>query len=258
MLRCSNPLPSAPLLWPQLHSSHAPLTRSLSLPLSMHESLSFFLLTTVRASQKYLHLLSSIMHSIFSTNHQYLPALGHNSLAGGGWFPLHSTAPPFQLHLCLCPIGTCLKQSHECSTPPQLCPPSRLPCSSPSTAALLGQPGYAREKQQEYQECPSWKLLISRDEKLITRKLLLHWRVFPLWQQADTFHKHYSALKRNKQVLDFLHLPPVLMNPALLFIGCTSSELLWISYQCCMKASYIFSMKRFKHVPGKHSWSHLH
>lgn len=94
MLRGSNPLPSAPLLWPQLHSSHAPLTCSLSLPLPMHESLSFFLLTTVRASQKCLHLLSSIMHSIFSTNHQCLPALGHNSLAGGGWFPPHSTPSP--------------------------------------------------------------------------------------------------------------------------------------------------------------------
>lgn len=104
-----------------------------------------------------------------------------------------------------------------------LLPPQQ--CSS-SGSAWLHQAKAAGVAKAKYQECPSWRLLISRDEKLIMRKLLLHWRVFPLWQQADTFHKHYSALKRNKQVLYFLHLPPVLMNPALLFIVCNLSELL--------------------------------
>lgn len=142
MLRGSNPLPSAPLLWPQLHSSHAPLTRSLSLPLSMHESLSFFLLTTVRASQKCLHLLSSIMHSIFSTNQQCLPALGHNSLAGGGWFPPHSTPSPCPTTFILCPTGTHLNRANECYTLPtagsSLLPPLLLSqhCSSSGSAWL--------------------------------------------------------------------------------------------------------------------------
>lgn len=127
-----------------------------------------------------------------------------------------------------------------------------------SGSAWVCQGKAAWVSKAKYQECPSWRLLISRHEKLITRKLLLHWRVFPLWQQADTFHKHYSALKRNKQVLDFLHLPPVLMNPALLFIGCNLSELLlWISYQCCMKALYIFPSTFLGSTAGLTSIKHL-
>lgn len=235
-----------PLLWPQLHSSHAPLTRSLSLPLSMHESLSFFLLTNVRAYQKCLHLLSSIMHSIFSTNHPYPPALGHSSLAGGGWFSPHSTPPPLPNYISASALlASVLNRVRECYTPhtalSSLLPPLLLSqhCSSPGSAWVCQGKAAAVAKAKD-QKCPSWGLLISRDEKLITRKLLLHWRVFPLWQQADTVHKHYSALKRNKQVLCFLHLPPVLMNPALLFIGCNLSELLYISFQCCMKALHIF------------------
>lgn len=69
------------LLRTELHSSHAPPTRFLSLLLFMHESLSFFLLTNVRASQKCLHLLSSIIHSISSTSYQNISALGHNPFA---------------------------------------------------------------------------------------------------------------------------------------------------------------------------------
>ena len=112
ILRCNNPLTSAYLLWTELHSSHAPATRFLSLLLFMHESLSFFLLTNVRAPQKSLHLLSSIMHSISSTNYQYIPALGHNPLASlVDDSHLTPHIPTFQLHLCLCPISICFNQS---------------------------------------------------------------------------------------------------------------------------------------------------
>lgn len=64
--KMQQPLTSAWLLGTELHSSHAPPTRFLSLLLFMHESLSFFLLTKVRASQKCLQLLPSIKHSISS------------------------------------------------------------------------------------------------------------------------------------------------------------------------------------------------
>lgn len=112
ILRCNNPLTSAYLLWTGLHSSHAPATRFLSLLLFMHESLFFFLLTNVRASQKRLHLLSSITHSISSTNYQYIPTLRHNPLASlvdDSHLTPHT--PTFQLHLCLCPISICFKRS---------------------------------------------------------------------------------------------------------------------------------------------------
>lgn len=96
----------------ELHSSHAPPTRLLSLLLFMHESLSFFLLTNVRASQKCLHLLPSIMHSISSTSYQHISALGHKptaSLEDDSHLTPH--IPTFQLHLCLCPTSVCFKQS---------------------------------------------------------------------------------------------------------------------------------------------------
>lgn len=90
----------------ELHSRHAPPTHFLALLLFTHESLSFFLLTNVRVSQKCLHLLSLIIHSISSTNYQYISALGHNPLAhlvDDSHLTPH--IPIFQLHLCLCPIS---------------------------------------------------------------------------------------------------------------------------------------------------------
>jgi len=111
ILRRNSPLTSTYLLWTELHSSHAPPTRFPSLLLFMHERLSFFLPTNVRASQKCLHLLSSIMHSISSTNYQHISALGHNPLASlvdDSCIAPHR--PTFQLHLCLRPISICFKQ----------------------------------------------------------------------------------------------------------------------------------------------------
>lgn len=113
--RSNNPLTSAYLLQSELHSSHAPPTCLLSLLLFMHESLSFFLLTNVRASQKRLHvshLLRSIKLGISSTNCQYVFALGHNllaSLVDDSHFIPHS--PIFHLPFCLCSINTCFKRS---------------------------------------------------------------------------------------------------------------------------------------------------
>lgn len=89
-LRCSNPPIPAHLLWTEPHSSHAPPTRFLSLLLLTHESLSFFPLTNVGASQKRLHLLSSITHRFSSTTYQYVPVLGHNPSASR-IFPPHSS-----------------------------------------------------------------------------------------------------------------------------------------------------------------------
>lgn len=134
----------------------------------MHESLSFFLLTNVRASQKCLHLLSSIIHSISSTNYQYISALGRNPLASSvDDSHLAPHIPIFQLHLCFCPISICFKQSQQAlrtiheTLSSLMPPPSPQLLHASSTAALLCQPGYARKRQAgvaktKYYECPSW------------------------------------------------------------------------------------------------------
>lgn len=109
--RCSNPLISAHLPWTELHSCHAPATRLLSLLLLMHENLSFLLLTSVRASQKCLHFLSSIIHRFSSTICQHIPVLGHNPSASlVEYSHLTPPVPTFQLRLYLSPMSICFKQ----------------------------------------------------------------------------------------------------------------------------------------------------
>ena len=148
------------------------------------------------------------------------------------------TDPLFNYIYAFAPLASVLNRVSKCyALYTKLCPPSCLPTSPncrmlPALQHLCGSlatPEKGRQEllKQSITNAPRGWLLISRDENLILRKLLLHRRVSsPHWQQADTFNKHYSPLKRNKQVLYFLHLPPVLMNPALLFIGCNLSELL--------------------------------
>lgn len=133
----------------------------------MHESLSFFLLTNVRPSQKCLHLLPSIKHSISSPpiiSTFLLWAISPQPVWRMIPTSLH-TSPLYNYVYASTPLASVLNRVCKRYTPhmklsPPLCSPlsskaARFQHCSTSVPAWLRQQKAGAAETKQY-ECPSW------------------------------------------------------------------------------------------------------